>query len=87
MNLNAKLREWNYKLIEWQKNKKKTVLFGYPYWLTVDPTNVCNLECRFCPTGQHRENSRPKEIMPIKRYKTIMKKIGRYLLYVEFCNW
>lgn len=87
MNLNAKLKEWNYKLIEWQKKNKKTVLLGYPYWLTVDPTNVCNLECRFCPTGQHRENSRPKEIMAMTRFKSIMNKIGKYLLYVEFCNW
>ncbi len=86
MNINKKLKEWNYKLIEWQKKNKKTVLFGYPYWLTVDPTNLCNLECRFCPTGQRR-GSRPKEIMPIKKFKSIMNKIGRYLLYVEFCNW
>ncbi|MDD5021095.1 MAG: radical SAM protein [Endomicrobiaceae bacterium] len=87
MNINLKLKEWNYKLIEWQKKNKKTVLFGYPYWLTVDPTNLCNLECRFCPTGQKRENSRPKEIMAMDRFKSIMNKIGRYLLYVEFCNW
>lgn len=86
MNINKKLKELNYKLIQWQKEKKKKVLFGYPYWLTIDPTNICNLECRFCPTGQRR-NSRPKAVMPINKFKSIMSKIGRYLLYVEFCNW
>ncbi|MDD2524122.1 MAG: radical SAM protein, partial [Endomicrobiaceae bacterium] len=86
MNISQKLKELNYKLIEWQKKNKKNILFGYPYWLTIDPTNLCNLECRFCPTGQKRD-TRPKEIMTISRFKSIMGKIGRYLLYVEFCNW
>ncbi len=86
INITRKLKELNYKLIEWQKRKKRNILFGYPYWLTIDPTNLCNLECRFCPTGQKR-GSRPQEIMTIKRFKSIMNKIGRFLLYVEFCNW
>ena len=57
-----KIKKENYDLIELQKRNKEIVLRGYPYWLTVDPTNICNLECRFCPTGQKRE-TRPQKIM------------------------
>lgn len=80
-------KKYNYKLIQWQKKRKASVLFGYPYWLTVDPTNLCNLRCPFCPTGQRRQNSRPSVVMPLKMFKSIMRKIGAYLLYTEFCNW
>lgn len=81
-----KIKEDNYKLIELQKKNKEVVLKGFPYWLTIDPTNICNLECRFCPTGQKR-GSRPQKIMDMNLYKSIMDKVGKYLLYVEFCNW
>ncbi len=86
MSIYDKIKKENYNLIEQQKKNKDIVLKGYPYWLTVDPTNICNLECRFCPTGQKR-GSRPQKIMDMSLYKSIMDKIGKYLLYVEFCNW
>ena len=82
----TKIKKENYDLIELQKRNKEIVLRGYPYWLTIDPTNICNLECRFCPTGQKRE-TRPQKIMDMNLYKCIMDKIGKYLIYTEFCNW
>jgi len=81
------IKKKNYELIERQKQRKSKILRGYPYWLTIDPTNICNLKCVFCPTGQDRENYRPQVAMPLKMFKSIMGKIGAYLLYVEFCNW
>ena len=86
MSIHDKIKKENYDLIEQQKKNKDIILKGYPYWLTVDPTNICNLECRFCPTGQKR-GSRPQKVMDMNLYKSIMDKIGKYLLYVEFCNW
>ncbi len=86
MSIYSEIKKENYNLIEQQKQNKDVILKGYPYWLTIDPTNICNLECRFCPTGQKR-GSRPQKVMDINLYKSIMNKIGKYLLYVEFCNW
>jgi MoaA/NifB/PqqE/SkfB family radical SAM enzyme len=86
MSIYGDIKKENYNLIERQKKNKEVILKGYPYWLTVDPTNICNLECRFCPTGQKR-GARPQKVMDINLYKAIMDKIGKYLLYVEFCNW
>ncbi len=86
MSIYAEIKKENYNLIEQQKQNKDVILKGYPYWLTIDPTNICNLECRFCPTGQKR-GSRPQKVMDMNLYKSVMGKIGKYLLYVEFCNW
>ena len=66
--------EWkkktNYKIVEWQKNKKWSVVFGYPYWLTIDPSSTCNLQCIFCPTGQKRD-VRPGAILEFERFKKV----------------
>lgn len=39
-----------------------------PFILFVDPSNVCNFNCKFCPTG----------------HQDLMKKIGRVKCYMEF---
>lgn len=79
-------KKLNYKLIEWQKNRKSTWVFGYPYWLTIDPSSICNLQCVFCPTGQRR-GTRTQAILTRERFAGIMKKLGPYLFHVDFCNW
>ncbi len=76
----------NYMIIEVQKCRKDTFVFGYPYWLTIDPTNICTLRCPFCPTGQQR-NSRPKEAMFFQNFKKIIDELGPYLIHIDFCNW
>ena len=68
MSIYNEIKKENYDLIEQQKKNKEIVLKGYPYWLTVDPTNICNLECRFCPTGQKR-GSRPQKIMDMNQWE------------------
>lgn len=86
MNLNYLKKLFNYKIINIQKKLKTSIVIGYPYWLTLDPSNICNLGCVFCPTGQKR-NSRKKSIMNFKDFKKIIDKLGKYLIYIEFCNW
>lgn len=86
MNINYKKKILNYRLIEFQKKRKSTIVFGYPYWLTIDPTNICNLECRFCPTGQRR-GVRPNSMLSFRNFKKIIDKLGPYLLHIDFCNW
>lgn len=76
----------NYYLIEKQKKLRTSVVSGYPYWLTIDPTNICNLGCPFCPTGQRR-NSRPSIMMSFKMFKKIIDELGTYLLHIDLCNW
>jgi len=76
----------NFILVEFQKLRRETRLLGYPYWLVIDSTNFCNLNCPFCPTGQGR-NVRPKSIFPFDNFKKLIEELGSYLIHVDFCNW
>lgn len=86
MNSPSRRKLWNYKLIEYQKRRGSPVVFGYPLWLTIDPSNICNLRCVFCPTGQQR-GTRSQTIMPLNKFKKIIDILGPYLFHIDFCNW
>lgn len=73
-------------LVEAQKARRESFLYGYPYWLIIDPCNLCNLSCPFCPTGQKR-GSRPKGKLTLDDFKAIMDKLGPYAIHVDLVNW
>jgi radical SAM protein with 4Fe4S-binding SPASM domain len=84
--LGLKEKAENFILIERQKLNQEEHVEGYPYWLTIDPTNFCTLKCPFCPTGQAR-NSRAKAMLSFDNFKKIIDELGPYLIHVDFCNW
>lgn len=86
MNIQYLKKLFNYKLVEFQKKLQTTFVFGYPYWLTIDPSSACNLACVLCPTGQKR-GTRPNTLLSFEDYKKIIDKLGPYLLHIDFCNW
>jgi len=86
MRLNLKQKADNFILIEKEKARREEYVSGYPYWLTIDPSNFCTLKCPFCPTGQGR-NSRPKSMLSLDSFKRIIDELGPYLIHIDFCNW
>jgi len=76
----------NFILIEKQKLNREEYVQGYPYWLTIDPTNFCNLKCPFCPTGQNRK-TRTRATLSLENFKSIINELGPYLIHIDFCNW
>ncbi|MDD5130372.1 MAG: radical SAM protein [Candidatus Omnitrophica bacterium] len=76
----------NFLLIEREKEARQQYLSGYPYWLTIDPANSCNLKCPFCPTGQSR-GTREKSILTFDNFKKVIDELGPYLIHADFCNW
>ena len=64
-----------------------------PYALNIDPTNLCNFRCVFCPTGDDtllKQVGRPKGKMPLELFKKIIddacefpEKIKRVFLYKD----
>ncbi len=61
-------------------------LLSYPYYIVIDPTNVCNLRCPLCPTWQDL-NARPKGKMNIQTFQAILDETGPYLFAANLCNW
>jgi MoaA/NifB/PqqE/SkfB family radical SAM enzyme len=76
----------NFLLNAFEKRLQRGRLLSYPYFLTIDPTNICNLKCPLCPTWQD-SSARPKGIMDIGRFIKVMDEIGPYLFTVNLCNW
>ncbi len=86
MRLNLKEKADNFILIEKQKLNREEYVSGYPYWLTIDPSNFCTLKCPFCPTGQGRD-SRTKAMLSLDNFKRVIEELGPYLIHIDFCNW
>ncbi|MBF0563615.1 MAG: radical SAM protein [Nitrospirae bacterium] len=61
-------------------------LLSYPYYLVIDPSNICNLKCPLCPTW-HDVKRRPKGKMTMKMFKEIIDEVGPFLFMLNLCNW
>jgi radical SAM protein with 4Fe4S-binding SPASM domain len=72
--------------VEMAKRTGRTVDFGYPYTLTVEPTNHCNLRCTLCPTGQGLVG-REKGYLSLAEFERIVDEVGDYVHVINFQNW
>ena len=62
---------------------KSEGVFGLPVHITIEPTNLCNLQCPICETGAGLLN-RPKGIMPFEDFKVIIDKLHNYINNILF---
>lgn len=71
---------------------------AYPYYLSIDPSDVCQLRCPTCPTGVENESRRQRE-SPLKLYRdsrakmspelynALLDEMGEYVFLVNFYNY
>lgn len=69
-----------------QKWSNRTLLTSYPAEIILDVTNICNLQCPLCPTGQ-RKNKRPLGKMDFALYKKIIDELSPWLYKIRLYNW
>jgi len=60
---------------------KKYFFFGKPAFLSIEPTNKCNLSCPECPTGQNTVN-RKTGIIDIELFKKIIEELSSFLTHL-----
>jgi len=60
---------------------KKTIHWGIPFSISIEPTTSCNLKCPECPSGL-RQFSRNTGMLDLDLYKSILDQIGSYLMYM-----
>ncbi len=58
---------------------KKSFRWGFPYSLSVEPTNICNLNCLECPSG-NGELTRNRGNILLDDYKKVIAESYKYLL-------
>ncbi|MHA2282346.1 MAG: sugar transferase [Promethearchaeota archaeon] len=76
----------NLMIVELEWRLRRQIVWGSPYILIVDPTNVCNLRCPLCPTGTGEIGRKP-EMMSFERFKKIIDNLAPYLYEVNLHNW
>ena len=64
---------------------KKQIVWGYPPILMIEPTNICNLKCPMCPSG-NGEMKRKMGQLTFENYRRILDDIGDYLFQIQLWN-
>lgn len=67
------------------KITNRQIVWGFPPILMVEPTNICNLRCPMCPSG-NGDMARPKGTMALDNFKRLMDEIGKDIYQVQFWN-
>ncbi|MDD2890039.1 MAG: radical SAM/SPASM domain-containing protein [bacterium] len=81
------LKSFNHYLISFQNNVlKNSFVLGLPEYLVVDVTNICNLHCPLCPTGQERKEY-PIGKMEFRTFKKIVDELGIWLYEISIGDW
>ncbi len=63
----------------------KPVVRGYPLMLMVEPTNICNLKCPMCPSG-NGDMKRPLGKLDLEQFRKLMDEVGPYIMQVQLWN-
>ena len=79
-------RLFNLLLVETEFRLRRTRLWGRPYVLVVDPTNVCNLKCPLCPTGLLKQG-RKGQMMPWETFTHTIDMLAPWAYKVNLFNW
>lgn len=93
----SKHKEKNYINAQIDYMKKKPVVNSFPFMAIIDPSNICNLRCAFCPTvdGEHsfsgpkfpRAIHRKRSLLALDTYNTVLDAFGDYLYSISLFNW
>jgi radical SAM protein with 4Fe4S-binding SPASM domain len=82
-------RVWNYIKVfvsmHLSKLLRKQIVWGFPPLLMVEPTNICNLQCPMCPSG-NGEMARARGKLDPQNFKKVMDDVGNYIYQVQFWN-
>jgi len=78
------------KLINWIRVESSLLLkpekpWGWPTHLQIEPTNLCNLQCRLCPVTEGLR--RAKGHMTLDRFKRIIDETGDYVFLIILWDW
>ena len=60
---------------------KKTIHWGNPFSISIEPTTSCNLRCPECPSGL-RQFSRNTGMLTLDLYKKIVDQLKDHLIYM-----
>jgi radical SAM protein with 4Fe4S-binding SPASM domain len=60
----------------------RNIVWGWPYSLTIEPTNRCNLSCPECPSG-NGAMTRPQGLLSFDDFRRIVDEVYRDVFYLQ----
>ncbi|MBE0645613.1 MAG: SPASM domain-containing protein [Bacteroidetes bacterium] len=79
-------RVWNLVLVglsyQISIRRGRSLVWGRPYTLTIEPTNRCNLKCPECPSG-NGTMVRPLGMMDLDRFRSIVDSVHKEVFYLQ----
>jgi MoaA/NifB/PqqE/SkfB family radical SAM enzyme len=76
----------NILLVEYEYYRGKISLKGKPYIYVIEPTNICNLRCIYCPTGKDMLLA-PKGKINLDDFRKVIDTIKDYAVEIMLYNW
>ncbi len=76
----------NIALVNLQFKMKTEYVFGRPYNMKIESTNICNTKCQLCPTGIGLEG-RPKGKMKLDQFKSLVDRLRWHLVAMDLSMW
>ncbi len=62
---------------------KKSIIFGKPYALSIEPTTACNLGCPECPSGL-KKFTRETGKLNIEFHEKMLQNVGKQVFYINY---
>lgn len=59
---------------------------GHPYAALIETSNLCNLKCPLCPTGEGTLNRKPQN-MSFEMFRKIVDEIAEYCVHLNITNY
>jgi radical SAM protein with 4Fe4S-binding SPASM domain len=80
-------RIWNLVLLKisfWvTRISSRSIFFGQPFSLSIEPTTACNLGCPECPSGL-KQFTRPTGKLNLKLHEEILKQVKNSVFYINY---
>ncbi len=80
-------RIWNLFLLKSSYNIsrffKKSIHFGSPFSLSIEPTTACNLGCPECPSGL-KQFTRPTGKLDLELHKEMLNQVKKSVFYINY---
>lgn len=74
---------WNYQITGFNALFPKSKPFGWPVYIQIEPTNICNLRCPLCPTGSGESDKKlPRKNMSLEMFKRLIDDLGDNLILI-----
>lgn len=82
-----KIKTIDLRRLEERTPLNEVIPLATPFSLYIEPTNWCNLGCRFCPTGwKALRDRRPNGMMPFDLFRRIVDQIGAFDARLKMVN-